>query len=51
MYIVTIYDHNSTKENPIEPKTIVVSKEKLSQFFDDTLDDQHSILVAPIKNY
>lgn len=51
MYIVTIYDHNSTKENPIEPKTIVVADEKLSQFVVETLDEKHSILVAPIKNF
>ena len=47
-YIVTIFDSTSTKENPIAPVNCVVTSEKLSEFINDKVDENHSIMIAPI---
>lgn len=47
-YIVTIFDATSTKENPVAPVNCVVTSDKLSEFIASKVDENHSILIAPI---
>ena len=47
-YIVTIFDATSTKENPVAPINCVVTSDKLPVFISEKVDENHSILIAPI---
>lgn len=51
MYRVTVFDVDSTQENPIKPVEVVVTPEKLSQFLSEQLNDHTYVMVALIDTY
>lgn len=51
MYLVTILDSRSTKENPVDPRTIVILPSQLSACLDSVVDKYHHCIVAHIDNF
>lgn len=51
MYRVTVFDVNSTQENPIKPIEVITTPEKLSQLLSEQLNDHTYAMVALIETY
>lgn len=51
MYRVTVFDVNSTQENPIKPTEVITTSEKLSQFLSEQLNDHTYAMVSLVESY
>lgn len=50
-YLVTIFDKLATRENPVEPVTVLVSSDHLGDCVNHYVDENHTMMISSVSAF